>query len=109
MNKCAKLFSAKWTQCWISWRFLNVFIAALNYQNDLGELVSWARRKRLIGVRRHYQQLLNEVEAKLLFYQIRSRRIFELAQWVYTLKRQLQPSPVYYRGYASKYRKNKTR
>lgn len=106
MKNIAKICSTKWIQCRFAWRSMDVFVDMLNSRDDLEDLIKWARRKRLTGVRRHYQQLLGETEERLLFYQLRSRRIFGLAQWVYALKQQLQPSPAYYRGYASKYSRN---
>ena len=79
----------------------------LKSQVELKRLMEWARRKRLAGVRRHYEQQLNRLDERLLIYRARNRRIFMLVQWIHCFKTQLQPLPVYYKGYAAKYRRAK--
>src|SRR5690606_8763470 len=55
----------------------------LKRRAKLLELITWAKRKRLLGPLYGYQQQLNQIDERLLYHHMRNRRSLELAQFAY--------------------------
>lgn len=76
----------------------------LQRTDELVDLFLWARRKGLERPLRCYQSRLVDEENRLFRAAVRTPRLVQLACIVHRFKKQLLPTPRYYRGYAAKYR-----
>jgi len=93
----------RWRYMWLKFRSI---LAAMEQQDDLSRLVTWARRKKLPGPLRHYRALLDDAEQRLLFEHIRHQCLFEFCHLVNTARNQVFPPPHYRRrGSAARYRR----
>lgn len=80
-------------------------VRTLHRYDELVDLIAWAKRKRLYKPLYCYQSRLEDEEKRLFRATVRTPRLVQLASIIHCFKKQLLPSPRYYRGYAAKYRR----
>lgn len=92
-----------WYQWQFSWQVYQSILVYLYRQDELEQLMDWAKRKRL-GVFHHYRKLFYEDEVLLATKSIRYPQIFKWALVAYRVNKFLASAPEYYsKGYAAKY------
>jgi hypothetical protein len=98
------LFSTPLFPYWLLWREFCSIWEALEHQANLMRLVTWAKRKKLRGMREYYKRLYFEVELNLLHKKLRHLRLVCWTEWAYIAYRMLFPNPQYYpKGAAANY------
>ena len=81
-------------------------LVVMKHQEELTQLVTWAKRKKLPGPLRRYQSLLEDADQRLFVAQVRTPYLFEACQFASTARKQLFPVPHYRRrGSAAMYRR----
>ncbi len=86
------------------WQATYRLLWLLNRRAELKRLIVWAKRKKLVGPTRCYEDRLFEVEEKLLRFSLRFRHLVQWAYLVYQINGCLFPAPRYpRRGAASGY------
>lgn len=99
------LFSTPLFPYWLAWQEFWSTWAVLERYSDLERLVDWAHRKRLAGIRNHYQNLLVETEILLAHKQMKRRNLVFWTRELYLVYRSLIAKPKYYpKGGAEQYR-----
>lgn len=77
---------------WRDWEHFWAIFHKLARQDDLENLVAWARRKRLTGQASYYNSLLTETAIDLNRYAVREHQRYLWANRLYTLHRLINPS-----------------
>lgn len=83
----------------------SAIVRTLQCYDELVDLIAWAKRKRLYKPLSCYQNRLEDEANRLFRATVRTPRLVQLASIVHCFKKQLLPTPRYYRGYAAKYRR----
>src|SRR5688572_14863526 len=65
------------------WHRICSVLELLQHQNNLKNLIQWARRKKLTGVRKHYEFLAFDIVCKLSSYSLQNRRLLIIAEWLH--------------------------
>lgn len=100
-NRCVAI----WYNYHFAWLQFTSILETLSQRDELEHLIRWAQRKRISGVREHYQWLLADVERRLLVKAVHNPRLTNLAEWTYCIQGMLCPAPSFYpKGAAAKYR-----
>jgi hypothetical protein len=85
------------------WHVLWSVYRNLEHQQDLQQLIVWADRKRLSGVRRAYEHRLADEEQRLFNLKLCAPHLTRYAKVLWQCKQLLIPPPRYRPGYAKRY------
>jgi hypothetical protein len=89
------------------WKLLGAVVRILHLQDELHQLIRWAKRKDLFYPLHLYRQRIADNEVRLNQYMLRYPRLYDLARWLHGLHHLVTPKPRYYkRGSAAKFRRH---
>ncbi len=75
-----RFYYTRWYSYWMAFSAFRRILSKLRYQDELEELIAWAKRKRLSGPLKSYKIKLHHIERDLCTLNIRNPQLTRLAR-----------------------------